>query len=110
MFSQKSRIRDPFSQWQSRFRRHSEARVREPRNLSTSRLWHPSLMQSLLLKNTIRWRLPSFKKNLRYFPKSDACPAESALPGNSTLTLLQSTLTKTLDLKSIRINTYKKRG
>src|SRR6202162_163902 len=35
---------------------------------------------------------------------------ESTLPRNRTLTPLQSTLTKTLDLKSIRINTYKKTG
>jgi hypothetical protein len=35
---------------------------------------------------------------------------ESTLPRNRTLTPLQSTLTKTLDLKSIRMNTYKKTG
>jgi hypothetical protein len=35
---------------------------------------------------------------------------QSTLTKNRALTLLQSTLTKTLDLKSIRINTYKKTG
>ena len=35
---------------------------------------------------------------------------ESALTKNRPITLLQSILTKTLDLKSPRINTYKKTG
>jgi len=35
---------------------------------------------------------------------------ESTLTKNRPVTLLQSTLTKTLDLKSSRINTYKKSG
>jgi phosphoglycolate phosphatase len=35
---------------------------------------------------------------------------ESTLPRNRTVTLIQSALTKTLDLKSIRISTYKKNG
>jgi hypothetical protein len=35
---------------------------------------------------------------------------ESTLTKNRPVTLVQSTLTKTLDLKSIRINTYKKTG
>ena len=36
--------------------------------------------------------------------------AESTLTKNRPITLVQSTLTKTLDLKSSRINTYKKTG
>src|ERR1700674_4929824 len=35
---------------------------------------------------------------------------ESTLTKKRPATLLQSTLTKTLDLKSFRMNTYKKRG
>ena len=37
-------------------------------------------------------------------------PLDSALMKKRLLNLLQSTLTKTLDLKSFRMNTYKKTG
>ena len=37
-------------------------------------------------------------------------PLESALPGNTPITPLESALTKSLDLKSFRIRTSKKRG
>ena len=52
----------------------------------------------------------TFMKHFRFRRGTAPCPLESTLIKNSTLTRLQSTLTKTLDLKSFRINTYKKAG
>ena len=51
-----------------------------------------------------------FMNYLRYFLEVAPCPLESTLTKNRSLTPAQSTLTKTLDLKSFRINTYKKTG
>jgi hypothetical protein len=53
---------------------------------------------------------PNFMKHFISRRKTAPCPLESALTRNLPLTLLQSILTKTLDLKSFRINTYRNTG